>query len=161
MNKRWVYLKDKRQWIKGVLFFALMILLVRLVTTQIGFWGSRTDSLPYHYFLQIKPLAPQRNEYTVVFSEWYGDWMIKKILGVAGDEIKYDPHGVLWVNETAVGLPCSHSSNGYPLTPLPAQMIPNGFVFLYAEHHKSFDSRYQELGLVPVSQLKGRVFPIR
>ncbi|MFM7857631.1 MAG: S26 family signal peptidase [Flammeovirgaceae bacterium] len=35
--------------------------------------------------------------------------------------------------------------------------MPKGFVFLYAPHAKSFDSRYAQVGLVPVNQLQGRL----
>jgi hypothetical protein len=39
-------------------------------------------------------------------------------------------------------------------------VIPEGQVFLYSPHPKSFDSRYQEVGLVQVSDLEGTAIAI-
>jgi Signal peptidase, peptidase S26 len=46
------------------------------------------------------------------------------------------------------------------LTAIKPQVIPEGRVFLHSTHPKSFDSRYQEVGLVAVSDLEGKVVAI-
>jgi type IV secretory pathway protease TraF len=55
-------------------------------------------------------------------------------------------------------LPKLNSGNG--ITPTQDQVIPEGQVFLYSPHPKSFDSRYQEVGLVQVSDLEGTAIAI-
>ena len=52
------------------------------------------------------------------------------------------------------------TSDGRRLYATPAQTIPKEYVFLYSGHIQSFDSRYQELGLVPLSKLQGLVVPL-
>lgn len=45
---------------------------------------------------------------------------------------------------------------GDPLTPLRAERIPAGYVFVAGDHPRSFDSRYEEFGLVPLDKIWGR-----
>jgi conjugal transfer pilin signal peptidase TrbI len=135
-------------------------LFVLFLSSQIGFLISETDSLPAHYFLHMKEINPKIGHYTVVWNDWYSKKVIKKVLGKSGDKIWYHNNGTLFVNNIAVGVPKTQSRDGRVLTPISAQIIPEGYVFLYAEHVRSFDSRYQEFGLVALSQLQGRVFPL-
>lgn len=121
---------------------------------------SNTNSLPYHYFLELKQLTPNKGQYTVFESPWYGGKVIKEIAGTAGDLIKYDDEGKLWIDDQLIGLPKDKSIGGRSLTPLTSGVIPKGFVFLKGDHERSFDSRYAELGLVHVKNLQGRVIGV-
>jgi signal peptidase I len=48
------------------------------------------------------------------------------------------------------------TTGGDPLTPLSAKIIPEGALFVLGDHPRSFDSRYEEFGLVPVDKIWGK-----
>ena len=135
----------------------------------IGFWVislaadyfcllySESASLPYHYFVKLKKVTPQKGDYTCVESPWYGHKVIKEIAGKSGDKIMYDADGALWIGNRRIGILQKKARDGRVLTPISTGKIPEGFVFLAGPHERSFDSRYQELGLVPEKSLQGRV----
>lgn len=134
--------------------------LVLVVSQQVRFLISETDSLPQHYFLHLPKIKPKLNNYTVVWSDWYSGKVIKKIVGISGDRIWVDQNNQMLVNNLTIGIPEQIASDGRRLHATPSQIIPNEQVFLYSSHLKSFDSRYQELGLVPLSKLQGLVIPL-
>jgi len=106
----------------------------------------------------LKQLSPQKGSYTCVHSPWYGGTVLKKIVGTAGDALSYDKEGNLWVgHKLKVGKPKKKSKDGKVLTPIEAGVIPKGMVFVVGNHERSFDSRYQELGLIAERDLKGKV----
>lgn len=117
---------------------------------------SETNSLPYNYFLKLKQVTPQKGQYTVFNSSWYGGPLIKQIVGEAGDVISYSDNGNLFVGRILIGQPKKKSKGGRSLTPIQPGTIPTGFVFVKGEHERSFDSRYEEVGLIPKSSLQGR-----
>lgn len=145
----------------GLIAFWLSVTLILGGSHYIRVIVSETDSLPQHYFLHLPTWQPGLNEYTLLYSPWYGKKIIKQIIGVEADELWYDEDQCLWLNQRKIGKAKPRSQDNRALTPIPAQIIPQGFVFVYSEHPSSFDSRYQELGLVPLSKLEGRVIPLR
>jgi conjugal transfer pilin signal peptidase TrbI len=68
--------------------------------------------------------------------------------------------GDLWVGQKLVGKVYPQTGEGKKLTRTRDQVIPEGQVFLYSPHPKSFDSRYQEVGLVQVNELEGTAIAI-
>ncbi len=151
----------RREWIKaltvtlvGVLLFVVPLLFCRIVI-------SETDSLPEHYFIHLPYLKAGKGDYVISYSDWYKGRIIKKIIGIGGDKVWYDKAGYLFVNHIRIGLPKLSSTDGRPLTPIAAQVIPQNYVFLYSPHESSFDSRYEELGLVPQSAFRGRVVGLK
>ncbi|MBS0271677.1 MAG: signal peptidase I [Proteobacteria bacterium] len=48
------------------------------------------------------------------------------------------------------------TSQGKPLTPLSAGFVPEGYVFVAGDNLNSFDSRYEEFGLVPMEKIWGK-----
>ncbi len=145
--------------LKGLGYFFGSICLVFILSQNLRFLISETDSLARHYFIQVWPMPPKLNNYTVVWSDWYRGLIIKKIIGVAGDKIWFDDDK-LFVNDIKIGSYKSIATDGRILHPIAAQTIPKGYVFLAATHPQSFDSRYQELGLVATDKLQGLVFPL-
>ena len=79
------------------------------------------------------------------------------IAGWEGDRLSYDAQGNLWVGTQKIGKAKTQSKEGRQLTPIKAGIIPPGMVFVKGEHERSFDSRYEELGLIPEAALGGRV----
>ena len=140
-------------------YFIGSIWLVFIVSCNLRLLISDTDSLAQHYFIQVQRLSPKLNNYTTVWSNWYQGLMIKKIIGVAGDKICCHDDK-LFVNEGAIGSLQPTATDGRVLHPIKSQIIPAGYVFLAGTHPRSFDSRYEELGLIPVGALQGLVFPL-
>jgi len=151
---------NKQVIIKLSCSFILSLGLIKLLSSNISLLISNTDSLPQHYFLRYYKLTPVINNYTVVNSNWYGGKVIKKIVGQAGDQLWYDDRGQLFINQQLIGTPHQLATDGRKLHPIKAQVIPEGLVFLVGDHARSFDSRYQEFGLIPINELQGLVVPI-
>jgi hypothetical protein len=150
----------KKELFKAFIWFFGSVGLVFAISQEVRFLISETDSISQHYFLQILKIKPKINDYTVVWSDWYHGKVIKKIIGVEGDRIWYDQNNQMFINDFKVGVLRGVTFDGRRLHPTPAQIIPKEYVFLYSGHIQSFDSRYQELGLVPLSKLQGLVVPL-
>jgi conjugal transfer pilin signal peptidase TrbI len=150
----------KSVWVRGIGAFLASLMIVSAALDQISIIYSPSDSLPYRLFLELKPIKPQVGHYAYFNSHWYGGRVIKKVVGQGGDAMSYDPGGNLWVGNQKVGTSLSISKDGRDLTPIQAGIIPQGMVFMKGEHERSFDSRYEELGLIPEKLLGGRVFAI-
>ena len=149
-----------REILKAFGCFVLAILSVGLFSQYVHFVVSETDSLPQHYFIHLPKMKPKKQEYTLVYSPWTQGNIIKQIIGVAGDLIAVNAQGEVLVNQKEAGIPHPFASDGSVLTPMKAQIIPEGYVFLYSPHPRGFDSRYQELGLVLYARLEGWVIPL-
>lgn len=146
-------------WV-GCLAFVISFGIVLGLSFYMDIIISETDSHPKHYFLHLPYCEPRLYNHTVIFSQWYGKKIIKQIVGVEGDKVWYTNDGCLWVNDRKIGFLKLYSQKNQVLTPILTQFIPEGYVFVYSDHEWSFDSRYQELGLVPISALKGKVIPL-
>ncbi len=147
-------------FLKGFISTLVGFGLIALAKDHVCLVYSETDSLPYHYFLQFKKASPQKGHYTIFECPWYGSKVIKEIVGEVGDEINHEDDGSLWVGEQKIGETKKFARDGRPLSPLKARAIPEGYVFLKGDHERSFDSRYEEFGLIPINDLQGRVIGV-
>ena len=116
--------------------------------------------MPEHYFVHFPHVKPKRGDITLVYNTFYQGNLIKRIIGEEGDKIAYDKQGEIWVGNKRVGKVYSTTRDGRPLQPIRPVIIPKGYVFLYAPHPRSFDSRYVEVGLVHRQQLQGRLLAV-
>ena len=169
--KRLSFLKSWKQWMKGIFFFVVVFALMTFLKDHVCLLYSTTASLPHRTFLKLKQMSPQKGDYTCFDSSWYGGNVVKKIVGVAGDSLTYDLEGNLWVKtlwvktlwvgwQLKVGTQKKQSKDGRLLTPIKPGIIPEGMVFVMGDHERSFDSRYQEMGLIPEHALQGRVIAL-
>ena len=151
---------------KGFCGFLVTLAVISQISNHLSLVYSRTDSLPYRLFLNLKQVTPKRGQYTWFESPWYGGRVIKKVIGTAGDSLFYDKQGNLWIarlnirapSQNAllkIGKPKTESKDGRVLTPIKPGTIPEGKVFVSGNHERSFDSRYEELGLIPEKDLQG------
>ncbi len=150
--------KTKRQTLP---YMIGAVIVIGFIQGQFQLIVNTTSSLPQPYFIQLKSFTPKVGDYTLTWNGWTGRYVIKQIIGQAGDQLSYDDKGSLWLEGYKVGKPHPTTRDGKPLTPIPAGTIPEGHVFLYAPASRSFDSRYQEFGLVPLIALQGRLLPIK
>ena len=138
-----------------------MILTVLLTQTQLSI--NRTPSLPYKIFFSIKGFLPQRGDFVTLEDHptaYFGKISYtKRIVGLPGDQIHiHNNH--LYVNHKLIGPLRKETKDGKPLYPLESTTIPEGYVFVSADHPHSFDSRYQEFGLVSQSKIWGKAIPL-
>lgn len=141
---------------KAILAGCLSFMSIFVIKDHVAIIHSTTNSLPYSTFLMLKTLPPCKGDYTCLESAWYGCRVIKEVIGVSGDVVTYDYSGFLSVGDVVIGKPHPQASNGRPLTPVQSGVIPEGYVFLRGSHDRSFDSRYQEMGLVHKRKLEGK-----
>lgn len=153
-------LNSPRKILIGGFCFISSFCLIWMLSQHFQIIISETDSHPKHYFLCILKLQAKLGDYVLLDSHWYGKKIIKQIIGIEGNKIWYDSDHCLWVNDKKIGLLKSISKNKRKLSPIPNQIIPKGYVFVYSSHESSFDSRYQELGLIPVLAIEGKVIPL-
>jgi signal peptidase I len=97
---------------------------------------------------------------------------VKRIIGMPGDSLSRDKERLCVASLPQIHKPDSpffsprsriqslplldRTKDGKPLTPLNVDIIPPGYVFVAGDHVRSFDSRYEEFGLVPMAHLWGK-----
>lgn len=161
-----LYFKDlkvtKATLKRGLTGFLIAFIGCGIFSENVHFIKSPTDSLPEHYFVQLSKVTPKKGDLTIVYNGFYKGKIIKRIIGIQGDQITRDANSNIFINQQKVGRAKSYTDlkTGLTLTAINPQTIPEGRVFLFSSHPKSFDSRYQEVGLVRVEDLEGKVLAI-
>jgi hypothetical protein len=87
------------------------------------------------------------------------DGFIKYLAGVAGDRIEVESGHVFLINASGrhdMGACKPTTRHGVQLHPIAPQVIPPGYVYVYAPHVDALDSRYSVMGLVPTGAIVGR-----
>jgi len=153
-----------KQWSKPLCRHLLIGSSIVLVMWNFGisFCFNVDDSVHYAFFLaKLNPINIPRGAYVIfehiVLNE--KKRLIKKVIGITHDEIKVKNNEV-WVNEAKVGEIKSYSKTGLPLSPIQESCIPEGFIFAAGTHPDSFDSRYENFGLVPICEVLARAYPV-
>ena len=143
----------------------LLLIVIAALWYKTGIWVAMSDSLPYKFYLLIKGrnYLPKKNELVAIKghnTKYVSNTNFIKIVGgVTGDVINV-VNNVIFVNSTKIGSVRQNTLDNKPLTPITTQKIPPGFMFVYATHNNSFDSRYLEFGLVNINFIVGKVIPI-
>jgi conjugal transfer pilin signal peptidase TrbI len=84
---------------------------------------------------------------------------VKYLMGVPGDRIEVVGDEVFLTNRAgrwSMGQVKPRAKSGAALSPITPQVIPPGYVYMWAPHRDALDSRYSLMGLVPVSSIAGR-----
>ncbi|MFN6414722.1 MAG: signal peptidase I [Pseudomonadota bacterium] len=145
---------------RGIKGFVLTFLGIGFLGEHLHVIKNTTHSMPERYFVHFSHLKPKRGDITLVYNTFTQGNLIKRIIGEEGDKVSYDKQGEIWVGNKRVGKVYPTTRDGRPLRPIPTLVIPKGYVFLYAPHPRSFDSRYREVGLVHRHQLQGRLIAV-
>ncbi|MBL8676047.1 MAG: signal peptidase I, partial [Alphaproteobacteria bacterium] len=84
----------------------------------------------------------------------------KRVIGLPGDQIIKTKKGLAIKAKngsfTIIYPLLDKTKEGQTLTPLPLQSVPAGYLFVIGDHLRSFDSRYEEFGLVPMVKVWGK-----
>jgi signal peptidase I len=119
-----------------------------LFFSQEQFVMMDSPSIPYRLCLQIFHLKPQKGDLCVF--EKRGHTLVKYIAAVPGDDIS-NVMDDLYINGEKV---CKAERTA-TLTPVQSFFVPGGRVFVLGTHENSLDSRYEEFGLVNISDIRG------
>ncbi len=157
----------KRKWAFLGIAFGVMILFCWGIISQTLLLRCQSDSLSNVSYLLIKKGSSFERGDIVCLQNHKSPFieadqlLAKHILGLSGDRIQREGNFLKIIPQGEVFPPSplpllSMTSKGEPLTPLSMTMIPEGYVFVAGDHPKSFDSRYEEFGLVNIENIKGR-----
>lgn len=83
----------------------------------------------------------------------------KQVVGLPGDPIAVK-NSQVYVNDTYFGEIKHLSSSGKIYHPISHTSVPPGYMFLSSTHMDSFDSRYEEFGLIPQNAIKEELWPL-
>ncbi len=131
-----------------------------LAATHIRFGLTATPSLPYRLFIFYKRQEPSlsvpgKDRYVLFYHESVNTHVIKHVKGLPGATLRYDEEGQLWVDGYCVGKPHTLSRTGKKVKSIQPGIIPEGYIFAFAPHDRSFDSRYEDFGLIPIQSIQG------
>ena len=123
-----------------------------------------TPSLPYKLFL-IKKGAPAKRGDLVAF-QWKGGLgyvagvtMIKRIAATGGEMVVRDGQ-TFFVNGDAVASAIERTKAGKTIQAAAGGRVPDGQLFVVANHPASLDSRYADFGTVSKREVIGRAYAI-
>lgn len=139
----------------GVGFFSLLILISQFMIVR---W-NRSNSLPGRMFIGTSwSFTPKCGDMISFDHPMFPAPIAKIVVGRVGDTVDIIS-GHIYVNRVDRGRILDRSPNsGKPLTALHPCTIPDGYVYVWAPHPESFDSRYADIGLIPISRVKERLW---
>lgn len=118
-----------------------------------------SPSLPYKVFISRSCTHIVKNQYVSFEHPQSNILLAKQVIGIAGDRISIQENQIC-INNQVYGNILERSKSGQHLHPIAEGIIPEGYLFVYAPHPDSFDSRYQEFGLVNQKHFKESLWPL-
>lgn len=135
------------------------------LTTYTQLLEAASESLEdVHYILVHKSSSIKRGDIVLIQGhapQYVGEKLFtKRVIGLPGDTIIKHQKGLeIKAKNSSVStiFPLlDKTKEGQTLTPLPLQSVPEGYLFVIGDHPRSFDSRYEEFGLVPMVKVWGK-----
>ncbi|MFB5616945.1 MAG: signal peptidase I [Nitrosopumilus sp.] len=112
-------------------------------------------SLP-HLISYGRPIGKIKRGMYVSFSHPLSKQKVtKKVIGIPGDKIDFKEDQLL-VNEEKLSV----FPESKKLHLIKKKKVCEGYLFVSGSHPKSFDSRYEEFGLVPIHSIERELCPI-
>jgi len=162
MQRRFAEWRDLARFLHRHWIISTVVLLLYLAAKH-WLWVNVTPSLPYRLVWLEYGAQPQRGDLMVFrFSGeplpgmGYVDGVpfFKRVAGLPGDRIEVEAR-VVSVAGVRVGYAKPHTREGQRLDPIAAGVVPEGYLFGQADSDDSFDSRYAQSGLVPMTRVVG------
>ncbi len=128
---------------------------------------NKSTSLSAKWFVIAKGKLPQKDQifaFKAKENPAYkkGEIFIKIVGGVAGDQIITKERDFYIISQDQIshskqfiGTAKTTSLKGQPLTMLDTGTIPKNHYFAFTPHKDSYDSRYQEIGLINETEIIG------
>lgn len=142
---------------KGFLISSIAVLGLLLSSVYINI----SSSLPFTIFLSKYSEAPiSRGSYCVLEHPKVSYRLVKCLVGLPGDSVEVSGRKV-FINGKFIAEALTESPrSGKKYDVIYPTKIPEGYYFSYASHDESFDSRYEEFGLVQKKWIKRSVWPV-
>lgn len=162
MQRRFAEWRDLASFLRRHWIISTVVLVLYLAAKH-WLWVNVTPSLPYRLVWLEYGGQPQRGDLMVFrFSGeplpgmGYVDGVpfFKRVAGLPGDRIEVVER-VVSVAGVRVGYAKPHTREGQRLDPIAAGVVPEGYLFGQADSDDSFDSRYAQSGLVPMTRVVG------
>lgn len=141
--------------IKRFLWIGLFLSSLILISQFMIIRWNRSHSLPGRMFIGTTwDFTPKRGDIVSFDHPMFPAPIAKVVVGVAGDSVdSLSGHAI--VNGSDLGIILDKSPrSGKPLRSIQPCVIPEGYVYVWAPHPESFDSRYQDIGLIHISRIK-------
>lgn len=120
-----------------------------------------SESLPHNIYLAyMRKFTPERKDYVLFKHQNIACPLIKQILGLEGDEIAVKENKVYLNGKFCRDVLEKSPKIGMLLIAIQTKAIPQGYIYVCGTHNHSFDSRYEEFGLIPIENLKALLWPI-
>lgn len=164
----------KKYFLRSAKIFLPLILLLWVMTSQTRFQECTSASIEgVGYLLVIRNLPFKRGDIVSIQGHdtdyFKGKTLAKRVIGLPGDQILHHKKYITVLAPSHLLNQPSHlpyspgsfpllekTTDGDSLTPLSVKTIPKGYIFVAGDHPRSFDSRYEEFGLVPVEKVWGK-----
>ena len=162
MQRRFAEWRDLASFLRRHWIISTVVLVLYLAAKH-WLWVNVTPSLPYRLVWLEYGAQPQRGDLMVFrFSGeplpgmGYVDGVpfFKRVAGLPGDRIEVVAR-IVSVAGVRVGYAKPHTREGQRLDPIAAGVVPEGYLFGQADSDDSFDSRYAQSGLVPMTRVVG------
>ena len=158
-KKRSITKSDILIWIVMILLFTAFFFIFK-PTVVVG--ESMEPTLENGNYLLINRMsykndAPEPGDVVVCHSDLDGgELIIKRVIGVSGDEISIDEDGKVYVNDKKIDEPYISNDDVAPI--FGEWTVPEGSVFLLGDHRSaSLDSRFEDVGYIQYSDIVGKV----
>ena len=149
------------KWIKEIVPYILIILLVVLIRTFIitpvrvdG--PSMNPTLANGEILLLEKYDRDFSRFDIVVLKYNNNRLVKRIIGLPGDKVSYI-NGDLYINGNIVNEDFDHANTkNFSLSEIGYDKIPEGYYFVVGDNRtNSLDSRI--FGLVKKSNIQGKV----
>ena len=90
---------------------------------------------------------------------YYHTWFVKIAKGVHGDLVE-EKNRHFYINHEWIGYAKEKTKAGRVLKMGFTGIIPEGYIFVWTPHPDSYDSRYDDIGLIKDDQVIGRAYRI-
>lgn len=139
---------------------AVALLCIRAAVTDSGYGIALAVSPSMEEAILLRsPPAVQINRSDIVIfnmprNPYTKGVAAKRVVGIEGDVILIK-EGQVYVAGDLIGPVNSETLKGKPLTPTALSVVPKGHIFVAGTHDRSFDSRYDEFGTIPLVSVSG------
>jgi conjugal transfer pilin signal peptidase TrbI len=150
--KRVLFVLVMTNLILGFIHFVLFFIPYKLAF-NIG------DCLPGKVFIIFENEIPRKNEMIAFWpphtSKIKKIWFVKILKGTSGDKVAIKSNRI-FINHEDLGIVKVKTQDGKKINPIQNTNIRNGKYFVWTSHKDSYDSRYEEIGLIDRHQIIGR-----
>jgi len=149
-----------------VIGFGIFYIIVLILSANYTLYLNQTESLPNKFFLIKKGSLPKNRGDYIAFkpknNRYYkGKTFVKIVGGMPKDNLEKYSNRNLSINKGPLLKAKEKSLRGDVLEVIEFEgVIPAKNYFVYTSHKDSYDSRYEEIGLINENEIIGTATPI-